>query len=223
MIKILIADDHKMFRQGLRMLFEMEMDIKVVGEARDGVEAQEMALTLEPDVVLMDVNMPGVDGVEATRRILAKRPDAAVIILTMFREDDHVFAAIKAGARGYVLKDADSDEVIRAIRTVAGGGSVIDAAMAGRLFQQFKAMSEMTDKGNAEGLTQRELEILTHIAAGASNREIGERLFLSEKTIKNYITSIFQKLQTNDRTQAAVYAIQKGLISNPRTQIGVTS
>lgn len=219
MIKILIADDHKMFRQGLRMLFEMEMDIKVVGEARDGVEAQEMALSLEPDVVLLDINMPGVDGIEAMRNILAKRPDMAVVILTMYREDEHVFQAIRTGARGYVLKDADSMEVVRAIRTVAAGGSVIDAGMAGRLFQQFKTMSEVAEKSNTEGLTPRELEILSLIAGGSSNREIGEKLFLSEKTIKNYITSIFQKLQTSDRTQAAVYAIQRGLISNPQAPV----
>lgn len=218
MIKILIADDHKMFRQGLRMLFEMEMDIKVVGEARDGLEAQELALSLDPDVILMDINMPGADGVEAMRHIMEKRPGSAVIILTMYREDEHVFEAIKSGARGYVLKDADSSEVIRAIRTVAAGGSVIDGAMAGRLFNQFKMVSQMAEKGNKEGLTTRELEILTLIAAGASNREIGEKLYLSEKTIKNYITSIFQKLQTNDRTQAAVYAIQRGLISNSQLQ-----
>jgi DNA-binding NarL/FixJ family response regulator len=218
MIKVLIADDHKMFRQGLRMLFEMEPDIKVVGEARDGVEAQDMAIHLEPDVILMDINMPGIDGVEATRRILSKRPDAAIIILTMFREDEHVFQAIRAGARGYVLKDADSAEVMRAIRTVAAGGSVLDAAMTGKVFQQFRALSEASEKNNPEGLTERELEILTLIAGGASNREIGDKLFLSEKTVKNYITAIFQKLQTNDRTQAAVYAIQHGLISQPQVQ-----
>jgi len=198
------------------MLFEMEMDIKVVGEARDGLEAQELALALDPDVILMDINMPGADGVEALTHILEKRPHSAVIILTMYREDEHVLAAIKAGARGYVLKDADSSEVIWAIRTVAAGGLVIDGAMAGRLFHQFKMVSELAEKGNKEGLTTRELEILRLIAAGASNREIGDKLFLSEKTIKNYITSIFQKLQTNDRTQAAVYAIQRGLISNPQ-------
>jgi DNA-binding NarL/FixJ family response regulator len=212
MIKVLIADDHKMFRQGLRMLFEMEPDIKIVGEARDGLEAEQLNDSTEPDVILMDINMPGIDGVEATRRILKTHPEANIIILTMFREDEHVFQAIKAGAHGYVLKDADSSEVTRAIRAVAAGESVLDTAMTSKVFQQFKIMSELTEKSNAEGLTERELEILALIANGASNREIGDRLYLSEKTIKNYITSIFQKLQTNDRTQAAVYAIQRGLI-----------
>jgi DNA-binding NarL/FixJ family response regulator len=212
MIKVMIADDHKMFRQGLRMLFEMEPDIKIVGEARDGIEAEQLAESLRPDVILMDINMPGLDGMEATRRILKTRPDAAIIILTMFREDEHVFQAIRAGAHGYVLKDADSNEVMKAVRAVAAGESVLDTAMTAKVFNQFKVMSELTEKTNAEGLTERELEILSLIAQGSSNREIGDRLFLSEKTIKNYITSIFQKLQTNDRTQAAVYAIQHGLI-----------
>jgi two-component system NarL family response regulator len=216
MIKVLIADDHKMFRQGLRMLFEMESDIKIVGEACDGLEVQEMVERLDPDVILMDINMPGADGVEATRQVLSRRPDQAVIILTMFREDEHVFQAINVGARGYVLKDADSMDVTRAIRSVAAGGSVLDATMTSKVFQQFKQMSLMAEKHNPEGLTARELEILTLIARGASNREIGEKLFLSEKTIKNYITAIFQKLQTNDRTHAAVYAIQRGLISQPQ-------
>jgi DNA-binding NarL/FixJ family response regulator len=216
-IKVLIADDHKMFRQGLRMMLEMEADIKVVGEASNGVEVLEMATELDPDVVLMDINMPpGIDGIEATRRLLERRPGSAIIVLTMFREDEHIFGAIMAGARGYVLKDADTLEITRAIRTVAEGGSILDASMTARLFQQFRTMTEHADRRNPEGLTERELEILTLIAGGASNRQIGERLFLSEKTIKNYITSIFQKLQTTDRTQAAVYAIQHGLIKEPQ-------
>ncbi len=218
MIKVLIADDHKMFRQGLRMLFEMEPDIKVVGEARDGVEVQQLVEALDPDVVLMDIHMPGTDGVEATRQLLKTRPEQAVIILTMFREDEHIYHAINVGARGYVLKDADSVDVTRAIRSVAAGGSVLDATMTAKVFQQFKQMSQLAEKHNPEGLTERELEILALIANGASNRAIGEKLFLSEKTIKNYITSIFQKLQTNDRTHAAVYAIQRGLISKPTAQ-----
>jgi len=213
MITVLIADDHKMFRQGLRMLFEMEPDIKIVGEARDGIEVQEMARALEPDIILMDINMPGADGVEATRHIVREKPTIAVIILTMFREDEHVFQAIRAGAKGYVLKDADSLELVKAIRTVAAGASVLDPEITGKVFNQFKLLSEANERQNREGLTERELEILALIAEGASNREIGERLYLSEKTIKNYVTSIFQKLQMSDRTQAAVYALQHGLIA----------
>jgi DNA-binding NarL/FixJ family response regulator len=131
----------------------------------------------------------------------------------MFREDEHVFQAIRAGAKGYVLKDADSLEVVKAIRTVAAGASVLDPEMTTKVFNQFKLLSEASEKQNREGLTDRELEILRLIAEGASNREIGDKLFLSEKTIKNYVTSIFQKLQMNDRTQAAVYALQHGLIA----------
>lgn len=217
MIRVLIADDHKMFRQGLRMLFDIEPDIDIVGEAQQGLEVPELARTLRPDVVLMDINMPGIDGIEASRRILQENPDCSIIILTMFREDEHVFDAIKAGARGYVLKDADSVEVIDAIRKVAAGGTILDPAMAGKVFSQFKLMATANEKTktNRDGLTDRELEILTLISQGASNREIGEKLYLSEKTIKNYITSIFQKLHMNDRTQAAVYALQHGLITKP--------
>lgn len=215
MIKILIADDHRMFRQGLRMLIETQRDLKVVGEAKDGVEVQELADRLDPDLILMDLNMPGASGVEAMSRILSRRPQAAIIALTMFEESEHVVAAIKAGARGYLLKDTDGQEVMQAIRSVAAGGSVLGTAMTGRVFNEVRVMSQALEKSNAEGLTDRELEILTHIAAGDSNREIGEKLFLSEKTIKNYITSIFQKLRTGDRTQAAVYALRNGLISPP--------
>jgi DNA-binding NarL/FixJ family response regulator len=209
-IKVLIADDHKMFRQGLRMLLEMEPDIKVVGEASNGHEVQDLAEQLQPDVVLMDINMPpSINGIEATRQLLSRCPEMAIIVLTMFREDEHIFGAIMAGARGYVLKDADTLEVTRAIRTVADGGSIVDAAMTAKLFHRFRTMQDDTSKPR---LSEREVEILTLIAGGASNREIGDRLYLSEKTIKNHITSIFQKLQTTDRTQAAVYAIQHGLI-----------
>jgi DNA-binding NarL/FixJ family response regulator len=199
-----------MFRQGLRMLLEMEPDIKVVGEASNGHEVQDLAEQLQPDVVLMDINMPpSINGIEATRQLLSRCPEMAIIVLTMFREDEHIFGAIMAGARGYVLKDADTLEVTRAIRTVADGGSIVDAAMTAKLFHRFRTMQDDTSKPR---LSEREVEILTLIAGGASNREIGDRLYLSEKTIKNHITSIFQKLQTTDRTQAAVYAIQHGLI-----------
>lgn len=211
MIKVLIADDHKMFRQGMRMLLEMEPDIKIVGEACDGLETIELASSLKPDVILMDVNMPGVDGVEATEIIVKESPEAAIIILTMFRDDQHVFAAIQAGARGYILKDTDSQEVARALRLMAAGGSVLEPALASNMFNQFKLMADKS-RNNREGLTERELQILTLIAAGDSNREIGRKLFLSEKTIKNCVSPILEKLQLGSRTQAAVYAVENRLI-----------
>ncbi|MEP6776496.1 MAG: response regulator transcription factor, partial [Chloroflexota bacterium] len=185
MIKVLIADDHKMFRQGMRMLLEMEPDIKIIGEASDGLEAIELAALLKPDIVLMDINMPGVGGVEATAHIVKESPGTAIIIVTMFREDHHVFAAIQAGARGYILKDTDSQEVARALRLVAAGGSVLEPALASNMFNQFKLMADKSELKNREGLTERELQILALIAAGDSNREIGRKLHLSEKTIKN--------------------------------------
>jgi len=212
MIRVQLADDHKMFRQGLRMLFEMEPDISIVGESSTGSDAVQRALELNPDVILMDINMPGLNGVEATREILEQRPEIGVIMLTMLREDEQVFQAIKNGARGYILKDVDSAELIQAVRIVARGESMIDASLATRVLSEFKRMSQQSEQRNRECLTDRELQILTLIAQGMSNKDISAKLFLSEKTVKNYITTIFQKLQLTDRTQAAIYALQKGLI-----------
>jgi DNA-binding NarL/FixJ family response regulator len=212
-IRVLVADEQKMFRQGLRSLFEIASDIEVVGETGNGIEVQDLVDQLQPDVILMDINMPLVDGIATTAQILDRHPKAAIIILTMSAEREHVFQAIKSGARGYLLKDADSNEVIQAIRSVALGGSVLDLAITGKLFSAIRGMSQASDTGNADGLTARELEILAHIAAGNSNREIAEKMSLSEKTIKNYLSAIFRKLQIKDRTQAAVYALQHGLIN----------
>ncbi len=211
-IRLLIVDDHRMFVQGLRSLIEMESDIEVVGEIHTGDEALAAVLRLHPDVVLMDVNMPGINGVEATRQILAQRPETGIIILTMNHDDAQVFQAIKSGARGYVLKDAETIEVVRAIRTVARGDSAITPAMTTRVLTEFKRMWEQPNPAQRSGLTEREISILRLIARGLSNKEIGANLSLSEKTIKNYITVILQKLQLNDRTQAAVYAVQNGLV-----------
>ncbi len=218
MIRVLVADDHRMFRQGLRLLIEAETDITMVGEAKDGLEVQELAEQLEPDVILMDINMPGADGLEAMRQVLAGHPDVAIISLTMSGESAHVVEAIRSGARGYLLKDADSGEVMQAIRSVAAGRSVLDTAMTEKVFGEVRVLSQVASRANAAGLTERELEVLSHIAAGESNREIGEKLYLSEKTIKNYVTAIFQKLHTGDRTSAAVYALQHGLISKPTVE-----
>jgi DNA-binding NarL/FixJ family response regulator len=180
------------------------------------VEAVEAVLRLEPDVVLMDINMPGLNGVEATKQILAQRPAAGIIILTMYREDGQVFHAIKSGARGYILKDAETTEVVRAIRAVARGESMIDPALATRVLTEFKRVWQQPQQNPRAGLTEREVAILRLIAGGRSNKEIGTELCFSEKTIKNYITVIFQKLQLSDRTQAAVYAVQHGLVDPSR-------
>jgi DNA-binding NarL/FixJ family response regulator len=211
-IRVLMVDDHRMFLQGLRSLIEQESDIEVVGECTNGHDALPAVARLQPDVVLLDINMPGMDGVEATRRIIEQRPETGVIILTMYREDAHVFHAIKNGARGYVLKDVETIEVVRAIRSVARGESIIDPLLATRVLTEFQRVWRRDDARQRDGLTEREVEILRLIAAGLSNKEIGNRLSFSEKTIKNYITVIFQKLQLTDRTQAAVYAVQHGLV-----------
>lgn len=211
-IRLLIVDDHRMFVQGLRLLIEMEPDIRVVGEVHTGEEAPDAVLRLHPDVVLMDINMPGLNGVEATRQILEQRPETGIIILTMNRDDAQVFQAIKSGARGYILKDAEMIEVVRAVRTVARGESAITPAMTTRVLTEFKRLWEQPNAAQRSGLTEREISILRLIAHGLSNKEIGANLSLSEKTIKNYITVILQKLQLNDRTQAAVYAVQNGLM-----------
>ncbi len=211
-IRLLMVDDHRMFLQGLRLLVEMEPDITVVGECTSGLDAIAAVLQLQPDVVLMDINMPGLNGVEATQRILERRPETGIIILTMYREDAQVFHAIKSGARGYILKDAETVEVVRAVRAVARGESIIDPGMATRVLTEFKRLWQQTDPQPHDGLTEREVAILRLIVAGLSNKEIGARLCFSEKTIKNYITVIFQKLQLTDRTQAAVYAVQHGLV-----------
>src|SRR6478672_10908778 len=192
-IRVLMVDDHRMFLQGMRTLIEMEADVQVVGECTNGYEAVEAVLRLQPDVVLMDINMPGLNGVDATRQILEQRPDTGIIILTMYREDAQVFHAIKNGARGYVLKDVETGEVVRAVRAVARGESMIDPVLATRVLSEFKRLWQQTDSHPRDGLTEREVTILRLIAAGNSNKEIGAELCLSEKTIKNYITVIFQK------------------------------
>ena len=210
-IRVLMVDDHRMFLQGLRALIEAEDDIEVVGECMNGYDALTAVQQLAPDVVLLDINMPGIDGVEVTRLINEQHSPTGVIILTMYREDAHVFHAIKNGARGYVLKDAETIEVVRAIRAVARGESIIDPVLATRVLTEFQRVWQKDDPRQRTGLTDREIAIMQLIAAGLSNKEIGARLAFSEKTIKNYITVIFQKLQLSDRTQAAVYAVRNNL------------
>ncbi|HEV2107921.1 MAG TPA: response regulator transcription factor [Thermomicrobiales bacterium] len=209
-IRILIADDHTLFRDGLRALLGSVADTEVVGEAATGEETIAQAATLSPHVVLMDIQMPGMNGIEATWRILQMNPAARVVVLTMFEDDDSVFAAMRAGARGYVLKGADQGEMLRAIRAVASGEALFGPAIADRLLAFFAGKPSTTPVPFPD-LTNREREILHLIAGGHGNADIADRLFLSPKTIRNHVSNIFSKLQVADRAQAIVRAREAGL------------
>jgi DNA-binding NarL/FixJ family response regulator len=210
-IRIVIADDHPLFRGGLRALLESVPDTQVVGEAAVGEEAVEAALTLLPDVVVMDINMPGLNGIDATRRILDETNDVNVLVMTMHDDDDAVFAAIRAGARGYQLKGAGQDETLRAIRSVASGEAIFGPAIADRL-QRFLTTPPQTDPSTAfPQLTERELEILQLLAQRKTNPQIAAELYLSQKTVRNYVSAIFAKLQVADRAEAGLIARTAGL------------
>jgi DNA-binding NarL/FixJ family response regulator len=209
-IRILIADDHALFREGLGALFLSIPDTEVVGEAATGEEAMARAGDLQPDVVLMDIQMPGINGIEATRTIVRESPHVGVIVVTMFEDDDSVFAAMRAGARGYVLKGADQDEILKVIRAVAEGEAHFGPEIARRLMSFFSAPRSAPAETFPE-LTAREREVLDLIAAGKNNQEIAGRLYLSPKTVRNHISNIFTKLQVADRSQAIVRAREAGL------------
>ena len=210
-IRVLIADDHPFFRDGLRVLLEATPDTSLVGEAATGDEVVALAPTLEPDVILMDLKMPGLNGIEATRRIAGALPHVGILVVTMFEDDDSVFAAMRAGARGYLLKGADREEMLLAIRAVAHGEAIFGPAIARRLMTFFAAPTPAAPTQAFPDLTEREHEILALIAAGRNNQEIAERLFLSLKTVRNYVSNIFGKLQVADRAQAIVRAREAGL------------
>jgi DNA-binding NarL/FixJ family response regulator len=212
-IRVLLVDDHTLVRQGLRQLLEVEPDIEVVGEASDGAEVNERVRELQPDVILMDINMPVVDGVAATRQVLKEFPDVGIIVLSMYRQDQYVFEAVRAGARGYLLKSARASEVTAAIRAVANGAALIDPTIAGNLLKEFQRLAPggASSGSRLEALTERETDILRLVSTGASNKEIAATLYLSEKTVKNYLSTIFKKLQLNDRVQAATYAVRQGI------------
>ncbi len=214
-IKVLIADDHVFYREGVHAFLSNSPEIDVVGEAGNGEEAIARAAELHPDVILMDLKMPGMNGIEATRRIHETNPETGVLVLTMFDDDDSVFAAMRAGARGYLLKDADKDEVVRAIVAVERGEAIFSPAIARRMIQYFSASPASSNrKGQPDKfaeLTERELEILNLIAQGHSNLVIANRLSLSIKTVQNYVSSILTKLQVADRSQAIVRAREAGL------------
>ena len=209
--RILIADDHALFRYGLRAMLSSVPEFEVVGEAATGEEAAARTAELRPDVVLMDIQMPVVNGIEATRRIVEGNPGVGVIVLTMFEDDDRVFAAMRAGARGYVLKGADGDEVLRVIRAVTSGEAHFGPEIAKRLMGFFSATRSTAPLEAFPELTAREREVLELIAQGRSNAEITRRLFLSPKTVRNHISNIFTKLQVSDRAQAIVRAREAGM------------
>ncbi len=213
-IRILLADDHRMFRQGLRELLERKDGFVVVGEASTGREVLSQVATLQPDIVLLDIQMPEIDGVAVARQLAQAHPDVKVIMLTMYRQDQHLFEAIKAGARAYLLKDADADELIDVIERVHRGEAALDPTVTLRVFDEFRRLSVDQD---AEQLTDRERDILTLLAEGHDNRTIAQRLFLSEKTVGNRLSEIFQKLGVSNRTQAALVAVQRGLIAPPKS------
>jgi two-component system NarL family response regulator len=210
-VNILIVDDHTLFRTGVRKMLEAEEDMHVVGEAATGVEALEQARTLMPDVILMDIKMPDLDGVQAARTLHREMPHVGIIFVTMFEDDEFIFQGLQAGGRGYILKDADPDTMLRAIRAVAHGESLLGATVAQKVMRQFSALPGK-QAPLVDDLTPRELEVLKLIAEGRSNSEIAEELVISEKTVKNHINNIFSKLHVYDRSQAMLYAIRKGLV-----------
>jgi DNA-binding NarL/FixJ family response regulator len=216
-IRVLLVDDHALFREGLRSILNDQADIEIVGEAEDGLEAVKLAARLEVDIVLMDINMPVIDGVEATRLILRDNKVISVIILTMYPQDEYVFQALKAGAKAYLLKDTRSKKLLEVIRTVSTGQAVISPEMTTRLLNEFRQLANKEEAAQPkyQALTPQERRILTLVADGASNKDIAAELNLSERTIKNYVSIIFQKLQVNNRTEAAIRAVRDGLVDGP--------
>lgn len=210
-IRVLIADDHAIFRRGLCALLNAVPGIEIIGEAATGDEAIAQASVLEPDVILMDLQMPGFNGIEATRRILRKSPHIGILVLTMFEDDDSIFAAMRTGARGYLLKGADQTEIVRAIKAVDSGEAIFSPSIAQWLMRYFAALKSSSTAQVFPELTEREREVLALIAQGRSNPEIANRLVLSSKTVRNYVSNIFSKLQVADRAQAIILARDAGL------------
>jgi DNA-binding NarL/FixJ family response regulator len=213
-IRVVLVDDEAMVRVGLRMVLSAEPDVEVVGEAADGAQAVDAVLAGEPDVVLMDVRMPHVDGLEGARRVLAARPETKVVILTTFDEDEHVAAALRAGVSGFLLKVSPPEQLVAAVRTVAGGGGLLDPAVTLRVIESFaSAPATPREQGRllAE-LTEREREVLRLVARGLSNAEIAARLYLGEATVKTHVSRVLAKLGVRDRVQAVALAYEGGLV-----------
>jgi len=211
-IRILIADDHSLMRQGLKQILEIEKGFEIVGLAIDGEEAIEQCLKYKPDILLLDINMPNMNGIQALRRIKDMGLDTRVIMLTIHDDREYLFETINIGAEGYVLKDAEASSLIKAIKDVYSGESYIHPSLASAFVKEYKKRGKDTENDfNKEHLTRREYEVITLIAEGLNNREIAEQLFISEKTVKNHVSNIFKKIGVNDRTQAAIYAFKHNI------------
>ena len=210
-IRVLLCDDQALVRGGFRMILEARPDIEVVGEAEDGLQAVDEVRALDPDVVLMDVRMPNLNGIEATRRIVSSGSAARVLILTTFDPDEYVYEAIRAGASGFLLKDVEPEELVDAIRVVAAGNALLGSTVTQRLLERF-AGSGVAQPPSLDDLTERELEILRLLAGGLSNAEVAERLVVSETTVKTHVSSILRKLGVRDRVQAVIAAYDAGLV-----------
>ncbi len=211
-LRVLIAEDHPLFRKGMRALLTATPGTEVVGEATTGQEAIELATELQPDVILMDLQMPGINGIEATRQILHTSPHIRILVVTLFEDNASIFTALRAGARGYILKDAKEEEMLRAIRAVGSGEAIFSPAIATRLMDFFAAPRPAVPKEIFPTLTEREREILQLIARGRTNNDIAKELALSTKTVGNYVSNIFGKLQVADRAQAIIRARDAGLM-----------
>ena len=212
-IRLLVADDESVLRHALSNLLAMADDIEIVGEAADGLEAVELAVARQADVVLMDIGMPRLDGIAATRRLADQASDIRVVILTIYADDDRVFRALQAGARGYLLKDASPDEILRAVRAVRDGDGILHPGLVGRVIREFNRLAEpgLQREQRFSLLTPRERDVLSLLAEGLRNQNIGNRLSIAEKTVKHHISSILSKLQLNHRTEAALLASRLGL------------
>jgi len=216
-IRVLVADDHALFRQALRAVLAEESDLELVGEAGDGEEAVAMAVDLAPDVVLMDVRMPKLAGIDAARQISASMPAAKIVMLTVSDEEGDLFEAIKAGASGYLLKEVDPTEIANAVRQIHAGHSLLSPVVASKLVSEFAAISKRADeRATRPSLTPRELEVLQSAADGMTNRQIGRRLGISENTVKNHIRNILEKLHMHSRMEAVLYAVREDLIDLDR-------
>jgi DNA-binding NarL/FixJ family response regulator len=207
---VLIADDQTLFRVGLARLLEEDPRVEIVGQAGDGVEAVKLAGSLEPDVVLMDLKMPNLDGIEATKQIVAQYPSVKVLLLTSFEADNHVIQALKAGASGYILKDSRPESIVSSLLAVMSGERVMASAVANRVLEMLTGTT--TPKEFYDGLTGREIEILKLLAGGMANKQIAFKLKISEKTVRNHVSNMYEKLNIYDRSQAVLYAVRKGLV-----------